>query len=232
MFFLVDWINWAAGVLSGDPMLFVFVISVLGNVVPFVPTPSLGLIALLVVRPGSNFQGLGTIEIASIAALGACLGKLASYALGYGARRAIRRPERFDSIRGYLGGSTFLVGLVFAATPLVDTAFIPMGMIRYSLPKTLVSLYAGKFFWIASVLFFARQSSSLIIQSFGEGSYTGLLSIALSVALLIPIAYLLVGVDWENRLLGRKDTLRNRIIARVRNYFSREQSTSSTPVPS
>ena len=224
MFFLVDWINWVAGVLSGDPFLFVFVISLLGNLIPFVPTPSLSLIALLVISPGSSFQGIGTIEIASIAALGACIGKFASYALGYGARRAIGKPERFDSIRKYLGGSTFLVGLVFAASPLVDSAFIPLGMIRYSLPKTLVSLYTGKFIWILSVLFVARQSSQLIMQSIGQGSYASLLSIAL----LIPIAYFLVRIDWEHRLLGRKDTLRNRIIAKIRNYFSKEQGTANS----
>jgi membrane protein DedA with SNARE-associated domain len=225
MFFLVDWISWIAGIFSGNPLLLVFVLGLVGNILPFVPTPSLLIIVLLVTSPGSPFQGLGIIEIASITALGACIGKLASYALGYGARRAIGRTERFDSLRRFLGGSTFLVGLVFAASPLVDTAFIPLGMIRYSLPKTLVSLYTGKFIWILAVLYFARQLGDSIVQSFGEGTYTSVLSIAL----LIPIAYFLVGVDWEHRLLGRKDTLRNRIIARIRGYFSREQSGSESP---
>jgi membrane protein DedA with SNARE-associated domain len=223
MFFLYDWIAWIAGLFAGDPLLLVFFLGIIGNVVPFVPTPSLLFIVVLVVTPGSGFQGIGIIEIASITALGACIGKLASYALGYGARRAIGRPERFDSLRRYLGGSTFLVGLVFAASPLVDTAFIPLGMIRYSLPKTLLSLYTGKFIWILSVLYVARQSSQLIPQSFGGDLYTTILSIVL----LIPIAYFLVMVDWENRLLGHKNTLRNRIITRIRNYFSKEQSGTS-----
>src|SRR6266852_4797333 len=195
------------------------------NVIPFVPTPSLLFIVVLVVTPGSGFQGVGIVEIASIAALGATIGKLASYALGYGARRAIGKPERFDSLRKYLGGSTFLVGVVLAASPLVDTAYIPLGMIRYSLPKTLLSLYTGKFIWILTVLYVARQSSQLIPQTFGGDLYTTVLSIAL----LIPIAYFLIIVDWENRLLGRKNTLRNRIIARIRNYFSKEQSGTSAP---
>jgi hypothetical protein len=51
----------------------------------------------------------------------------------------------------------------------------------------------------------------------------------LSIALLIPIAYFLIMIDWENRLLGRKNTLRNRIIERIRNYFSKEHSGTSTP---
>lgn len=220
MFFLVDWISWVAAFFSGNPLLLVFVLGLLGNILPFVPTPSLLLIVLLVTSPGSPFQGLGLIEVASITALGACLGKLVSYALGYGARKAIGKTERFDSIRKYLGGSTFLVGLFFAATPLIDTAYIPLGMIRYSLPKTLIALYVGKFIWILSVLYFSSQIGQSITQSVGEGTYTGLLSLAL----LIPIAYFLISIDWENRLLRRKDTLRNRIISRIRGYLARGQT--------
>jgi membrane protein YqaA with SNARE-associated domain len=223
MFFLVDWINWIAAFFSGNPLLLVFFLGLAGNILPFVPTPSLLLVVLLVINPGSPFQGIGVIEIASITALGSCIGKLASYALGYGARRAIHKPERFDSLRRYLGGSTFLVGLVFAASPLVDTAVIPLGMIRYSLPKTLVFLYTGKFIWILSVLYFARELGESFIQSFGQGTYTSILS----VALLIPIAYFLVSVDWEHRLTGRKDTLRNRIIARIRSYFTKQHGSTN-----
>ena len=232
MFFLVDWINWVAAFFAGDPLLLVFVLGLVGNILPFVPTPSLLLIVVLVISTGSPFQGIGVVEIASIAALGACLGKLASYALGYGARRAIHKTERFDSLRKYLGGSTFLVGLVFAMSPLVDTVFIPLGMIRYSLPKTLIALYAGKFIWILAVLYFARELGESFVQSFGQGTYTSVLS----AALLVPIAYFLISVDWENRLLGRKDTRRNRIIARIRGYFSKgrpgESSADSSNVTS
>lgn len=225
MFFLLDWISSLQVLFADQPLLLVLVVSVAGNIIPFLPTPSLLIIVLLAIGPGSSFQGIGIIEIASIAALGATLGKFVSYALGYGARRAIGRPERFDSLRRFLGGSTFLVGLVFAASPLVDTAFIPLGMIRYSLPKTLLSLYVGKFVWILSVLFVARQSGLLIIRSFGGEFYASVLSIAL----LVPVAYFLIGVDWENRLLGRKNTLRSRIISRIRSYLGRGQSESATP---
>jgi membrane protein YqaA with SNARE-associated domain len=224
MFFLVDWVNSVAQFFSGDPLLLVFILGLVGNILPFVPTPSLLLTVVLVISPGSPFQGVGIIEIASIAALGACIGKLVSYVLGYGARRVFGRPERLDSLRKFLGGSTFLVSLVFAASPLIDTVFIPLGMLRYSLPKTIISLYVGKFLWILSVLFVARQIGQSFIESFGEGPYTAILS----VALLIPIAYFLLRVDWESRLLGRKDTLRNKIIARLRSYFSRNHGGSAT----
>src|SRR5690349_20986404 len=117
MFFIVDWVNSVAQFFSGDPLLLVFILGLVGNILPFVPNPSLLLTVVLVISPGSPFQGVGIVEIASIAALGACIGKLVSYALGYGARRVFGRPERLDSLRKFLGGSTFLVGLVFAASP-------------------------------------------------------------------------------------------------------------------
>ncbi len=137
---MVDLIGWVIGFLSAHPsgllatFLFVLVISMAGNIIPFFPTPYLLLIVGIALDP--LYQGIGIIQIAAVAALGASSGKLVSYALGYGARRAIRKQERFDSLRKLLGGSTFLAGVLFAASPLVDAAFIPMGIIRYSPPKT------------------------------------------------------------------------------------------------
>jgi membrane protein DedA with SNARE-associated domain len=82
MFFLYDWIAAVVALFAGNPLLLVFLLSIIGNVLPFVPTPSLLFIVFLTVTPGSGFEGIGIIEIASIATLGATVGKLASYALG------------------------------------------------------------------------------------------------------------------------------------------------------
>ena len=220
---MVDLIGWVIGFLSTHPsgllatLLFVFAVSVAGNLIPFFPTPYLLLIVTIAI--GDAYQGIGIVQIAAVAALGAASGKLVSYALGYGARRAIRKQERFDSLRKLLGGSTFLVGVLFAASPLVDAAFIPMGIIRYSPPKTYLALYTGKFIWILSVLFVARQSSQFVDQFLGENVYASILS----AALVLSTAYLIIRVDWEKRLLGHKDSLRSRLLGRLRNLFSRAQ---------
>ena len=218
---MVDLIGWVIGFFSAHPsglvatLVFVFVISIAGNLVPFFPTPYL--VAIIGIVLDASY--IGIIQIAAVAAFGAALGKLVSYALGYGARRAIRRQERFDSLRKFLGGSTFLVGVLFAASPLVDAAFIPMGIIRYSPPKTYVALYSGKFIWILSVLYVARQSDRLVNQFFGQNVYASIVS----AALVLSTAYLIVRVDWEKRLLGHKDSLRSRLLERLRNLFSRRQ---------
>jgi membrane protein YqaA with SNARE-associated domain len=220
---MVDLIGWVIGFFSAHPsgllatLLFVLVVSIAGNVIPFFPTPYLLLVVTIAI--GDAYQGIGIIQLAAVAALGAASGKLVSYGLGYGARRAIRKQERFDSLRKLLGGSTFLVGVLFAASPLVDAAFIPMGIIRYSPLKTYLALYTGKFVWILGVLYLARQSSQFVDQFLGENVYASILS----AALVLSTAYLIISVDWEKRLLGRKDSLRSRLLGRLRNLLSREQ---------
>ena len=226
---MVDLIGWVIQFFSAHPsgllatLLFVLVVSIAGNIVPFFPTPYLILIVTIAI--GDAYQGVGIIQIAAVAALGAASGKLVSYALGYGARRAIRKQERFDSLRKLLGGSTFLVGVLFAASPLVDAAFIPMGIIRYSPLKSYLALYTGKFIWILSVLFVARQSSQIVDEFLGENVYAAILS----AALVLSTAYLIISVDWEKRLLGHKDSLRSRLLSRLRNAFSRERSEGQNP---
>jgi len=220
---MVDLIGWVIGFFSAHPscllatLLFVLVVSIAGNVIPFFPTPYLLLVVTIAI--GDAYQGIGIIQLAAVAALGAASGKLVSYGLGYGARRAIRKQERFDSLRKLLGGSTFLVGVLFAASPLVDAAFIPMGIIRYSPLKTYLALYTGKFIWILGVLYLARQSSEFVDQFLGENVYTSILS----AALVLSTAYLIISVDWEKRLLGHKDSLRSRLLGRLRNLLSRER---------
>ncbi len=225
---MVDLIGWLFGFLSTHPsgllatLLFVFAVSVVGNLIPFFPTPYLVIVIGLVL----DESYIGIIQIAAIAALGAASGKLVSYALGYGARRAIRKQERFDSLRKLLGGSTFLVGVLFAASPLVDAAFIPMGIIRYSPLKSYLALYTGKFVWILSVLYVARVFKQPVDQFFGENVYASIVS----AALVLSTAYLIIRVDWEKRLLGHKDSLRSRLLGRLRNLRSKENK-GDTPRP-
>ncbi len=204
---------------SGNPLLLVFFVGIGGNVVPFLPTPAMLVIVALITAPDSPFTGVGLIQIAAIAALGSAIGKFASYGLGYGARKAIGRPQRFDSLKRLLGGSTFLVGLVFAASPLVDAAFIPLGIIRYSAWKSFLALYTGKFLWILSVLFVARASGRLIVNVVGADVYASIFS----VALVISIAYFMARVDWEKRLSRPGEGMVGRLLRRIRRHLSREQ---------
>src|SRR6266581_168040 len=121
---------------GGNPILVVFLVSIIGNMIPFFPIPYL----LFVITIASGFPGLGLFQIAAVSALGASMGKFVSYGVGYGARRALSgRAARFDSFRKLVGGSSFLLALVFAALPLPDDiVFVPLGIIKYSPVKTFI----------------------------------------------------------------------------------------------
>src|SRR5207247_1993930 len=102
---MTDLIESLNQLISTNPLLGIFVTSIIGNVIPFFPVPYL----LFVVFVASTDTGLSLIPVATIAALGASVGKFTSYTLGYGAGRAFSGSKtKFDSLRKLLGGSAFL----------------------------------------------------------------------------------------------------------------------------
>src|SRR2546429_9558775 len=102
---------------GGNPILVVFLVSIIGNMIPFFPRPYL----LFVITIATGFPGLGLFQIAALSALGASIGKFVSYGIGYGARRALSRSSaRFASFRRLLGGSSFRPAFLFAPLLLPD----------------------------------------------------------------------------------------------------------------
>ena len=194
---------------GGNPILVVFLVSIIGNMIPFFPVPYL----LFVITIATGFPGLGLFQIAAVSALGASIGKFVSYGLGYGARRALSGSRaRFDSFRKLLGGSSFLLALVFAALPLPDDiVFVPLGIIRYSPVRTFIALYSGKFFLTILITYVARSSQGSLEGLLGGGVYVSILS----AVIVILVAIFLMRVDWEAILVeGRRGMIR-RLLNRI-----------------
>src|SRR5437899_11761055 len=85
---------------GGNPILVVFLVSIIGNMIPFFPVPYL----LFVITIASGFPGLGLFQIAAVSALRASLGKFVSYGVGYCARRAMSgRAARIEAFRQIVG---------------------------------------------------------------------------------------------------------------------------------
>jgi membrane protein YqaA with SNARE-associated domain len=205
---------------GGNPILVVFLVSIIGNMIPFSPVPYL----LFVITIASGFPGLGLFQIAAVSALGASIGKFVSYGLGYGARRALSGSRaRFDSFRKLVGGSSFLLALVFAALPLPDDiVFVPLGIIRYSPVKTFIALYSGKFFLTILITYVARSSQGSLEGLLGGGVYVSILS----AVIVILVAIFLMRVDWEAVLVeGRRGMIR-RLLKGIfgRSHGSKKQS--------
>src|SRR6266581_4729400 len=92
---------------GGNPILVVFLVSIIGNMIPFFPVPYL----LFVITIASGFPGLGLFQIAAVSALGASMGKFVSYGVGYGARRALSgRAARSSQgcLEDLLGGGLYV----------------------------------------------------------------------------------------------------------------------------
>ncbi|OLB71278.1 hypothetical protein AUI06_04320 [archaeon 13_2_20CM_2_52_21] len=208
---------------GGNPILVVFLVSIIGNMIPFFPIPYL----LFVITIATGFPGLGLFQIAAVSALGASIGKFVSYGLGYGARRALSGSRaRFDSFRRLLGGSSFLLAFVFAALPLPDDiVFVPLGIIRYSPVKTFIALYSGKFFLTTLITYVARSSQGSLEGLLGGGLYVSILS----AVIVILVAVFLMRIDWEAILVeGRRGTI-GRLLKGI---FRRKASSKKQSDPS
>ncbi len=187
--------NFLSSIAGPNLLLLVFLVSLFGNVLPVVPIPY----QLAVIGIAAGFPGLGVVQIAAVSAFGAATGKFVSWTLGFGVRGALTAEKRaqFDSLRRLLGGSIFLVGFIFAATPLPDDiAFIPMGMMRYSPVKTYISLFTGKFALTLVIVYTARASGMAIENTVGGGIYGSLAS----AVLIVGLSYLMMRIDWERVL--------------------------------
>jgi membrane protein YqaA with SNARE-associated domain len=186
--------NYLSNIAGTNQLLFVFLVSLFGNIIPVIPIPYL----IIVITIITTFPQVGIIQVAAVSALGAATGKFVSYGLGYGVRGAMSGSRaRFDSLRQLMGGSVFLVAFIFAATPLPDdVAFIPMGIMKYSPIKTYISLYTGKFVLTVFVLYSARRSEEAINSALGGG----LAGSAASILIIIGLSYLMMRVDWERVL--------------------------------
>ncbi len=210
-----DFLASISALAGGNPLLVVFLTSLAGNLVPFFPVPYL----LFVIGVASTFQGISLVQVATVGALGAAIGKFVIYLVGYGAGTALSgRRARFDSLRKLLGGSAFLAAFIFAASPFPDDViFIPLGIMRYSPTKTFISLFSGKFVLTFLVAYLARSSSRFVETVSGGSPF----ATGLSVAVVIIISIVMMRVDWEKFLARRQNGLVRRTLRRMRTLIRR-----------
>jgi membrane protein YqaA with SNARE-associated domain len=189
----------------------VFLISVFGNFTILFPVPyAIALIVISAVIPGINPFILGIVG-----ALGASIGEVTAWLIGRGSKEIIGDSKQMERMKGYVdkGWAPILI-FIFAATPLPDDAFlIVLGFAQYSLVKTLIYTFMGKFvlcflcsalpIWLAYT-----PIGNFLFSLFGinlEAALTGvippstpieLLRSSIIWALTIIILFLLVYIDW------------------------------------
>ncbi|MBY9005554.1 MAG: VTT domain-containing protein [Candidatus Lokiarchaeota archaeon] len=194
----------------------VFLISIFGNFTIIFPVPYL--IALVVI---SAILPVNPITLGLIGGLGACIGEIISWTIGNRSKNLIRNSEKFERMKKYIekGWAPLLI-IFFAATPLPDDAFlIVLGIVNYSLAKTLIYCFIGKFIlcflcsalpiWLANTALGDFLFSLVGIDL--EAAQTGIILQSTPIDLLISsmtwisvivIIFLIIYVDW-NMLLRK-----------------------------
>lgn len=176
----------------------IFLVSFIGAVSIFFPVPYTVVIFAL----GNIFEPLW---IAVAAGIGSGVGEFSGYILGFGGRKAIsekyeRKMEFLVKVFNKFGP---IVIFLFALTPLPDDLlFIPLGVMRYSIKKSMAAAVAGKFFMNLIVAYSGRFTIQIIERLFGVESnwISALIGMIIAIVLLIIVFVIMFKVDWEKYL--------------------------------
>lgn len=183
----------------------VFLVSLIGSLVPFLPVPYLFVVIVL-------SRTLDPVLLGLISGIGGAVGKLTSYALGRTGYRLMgeARRRQMDSLRELLGKYGDLAVFLFALTPLPDDVYyIPAGMIRMPLWRFMLANTAGKVVLAVFVAYTGGIYLTILETTLGDA-----LGIIVAVAALSVITVLILRTDWERVLVhlrsgGVREVIRN-----------------------
>ena len=182
----------------------VVIVSFLGNAAILFPIPYIGVAFIL----GGIQDSGGTVFIFDpwligiVAGLGATLGEITGYALGYAGNRFIdeNQTNGFLQIVEKYPRATPLILWFLAATPIPDdVVIIPLGIARYPFWKVFFPQLIGKIMFLSGVAWAGRFSLEWI-ENLIIGNPTSPLSKSIEVfalLLVIVMIYLIVRIDWR-----------------------------------
>jgi membrane protein DedA with SNARE-associated domain len=165
-------------------------ISIVGNMIPFLPVPYL--VAIFLLAPYLN-----PLVVAIGVAVGATLGKCISYLIGRGGYSLLgaSRKEELLSLSSMLDKYGAIAVFFFAALPLPDDIIIiPFGLMKYNFTKFFVALFLGKLTLGFIVAYAAFYGWGIISWLVGENNI--LLITGLSIVFMVLMIYLIFKINW------------------------------------
>ncbi len=193
----VDWLLSIAEGVGG--YLGIFVVSVIGNLIPFMPIPYLVAVYLYsAYMPGSN-----PLLVGLVSGLGGGVGKLAVYYMSRGASLLLSEEKRreMERLRQVIGNYGALAVFIFAATPSPDDVVIAvLGLMGYDPLKFFISVTAGK--TLISIL--TAYTGRIVVEAVGEENFW--LSLGVSIVLFIVTMILMTLINWNRifEVLGER----------------------------
>lgn len=205
-----EWIEEAA-VFLGYPGT--FLASLLGSASVVIEVPFAGVpFVLSGLREGLSGPFLfDPWLIGILSGVGATIGDMTSYLLGYGGRRLADESNSngFSTFIEAHPRATPLAVFVLASTPLpLDPAVVALGVARYSWWKLFLPCLIGEVIFLTLVSWAGRFSLDWIVELLGIGGPVTPLSATievLGIILLILTVYLSVRIDWK-KITNRYET--------------------------
>ncbi|TFG30534.1 hypothetical protein EU528_08130 [Candidatus Thorarchaeota archaeon] len=139
-----------------------------------------------------------------LSGIGATIGDMTSYALGYGGRRLVDESSSsgFSKFIEDHPRATPIAVFVLAATPLpLDPAVVALGVARYSWWKLFWPCMIGEVIFLTVVSWAGRLSLGWLVDLLGVGGPVTPISATievLGIVLLILTVYLAVRLDWSS----------------------------------
>ncbi len=181
------------GIISQYGIFGVFIVSLLGNAIPYSTIPYL---IFIILYSGTVQDPITNLFITLVGGLGAAVGKVIVYYFGVGIRRLIpddmkKNMEVFIRISRQ---SVFLAVFLFAALPLPDDIlYVPLGAMRYDLVKFFIALLTGKIVITGTAVYFGYTISWLIGNG-GKAPWYIIVPALIIISLLLT--YVVAKIDW------------------------------------
>ena len=143
---MFDFSSWTVMGNLGQALGIVFVVCLIGNLLPF-PTPY-----TFIIIPAALEYPVFFLLIGIIASFGALFGEIVGYLIGRGGNEALKKSKRniekiedWEKLVNQRPGLVMFLIFLFGLTPLNDdNIMIPIGLVGFSFVKTVFSCFLGK----------------------------------------------------------------------------------------
>lgn len=175
-----------------------FIVSIIGNITVFSPLPYAAVVFFLAAF------GLHPLWLGILTGLGATLGELVSYGVGWSGSSLFKRkrPASYQAIRAFVHRRpvvTQVLIVAFASLPLPDDMLtLPLGMIRYPLWHLIPAMLFGKILAGLGIAILGLFAHDVVFST--EISLGSVIMNAFLFLLFVFLIYALVKLPWAKIL--------------------------------
>ena len=171
----------------------VFVISLVGNAIPYATVPYLAVIAAMASQ--MKLSLIDTIVWSVVGGLGAAIGKVIVYMTGMATSEILpeKVKENMHLFARMARRGIFIAIFLFAALPLPDDVlYIPLGVARYPLTKFFIAVWIGKVIITFLSIVFGNAYGEISSQY----NLGGIESVVILIVSTIVISIVIARINW------------------------------------